>query len=356
LDLPSGTYDLNYTLVTYVLPDKKLTEKMKQYMADHMKLRLDDKPGMLMTEKSTPVTGEWKHKGVDLIKFTVRDTQSMYIPISQQQKAVRLYPFERYELQARFEFDGIWIPQGLEPESKAMQLRFNVYHQRDAKNGFHRGSRKDLATDRLPEYRVEFAARTCWGLTTPSKQNCTPVITFAVPVARISSNVVWTTIFPMMATQALLVLIHTVETNISVGDIATIMLALFAFLTSARDKVPVFPAASVLDTLVFCFVMQLIFACADVLYEYVYPQDSAQNRPIFLIISTIFFGLQTVYVLFCWARAVYVKRGADDVKRDDVKREADDAAADKPIIAEDFNPDDWVLAGPKKLEKAQQAS
>jgi len=107
----------------------------------------------------------------------------------------------------------------------------------------------------------------------------------------------------MFATQALLVLLHTVETNIGIGDMGTIMLALFAFLTAARDKIPVFPTASVLDRMVFLFVIQLIFACVDLLFEYFFPLSSARARPYFLGIATGFFFLQLVYVGFRWLRS-----------------------------------------------------
>jgi len=297
LNLAAGSFHLNFTFVCYVQPNAKLSPRMIEYLATHMKLRIDDQAGNVMPE---PNLGEWEHDGLKFIKFTVRRCEEVLIPVEQQLSAVRNFPFDKFELHVRFEFESVWIPPSVGEE--AVRVRFNVHHPKDLKEGFHRGVRSKEAVDRLPEYQIDFANRKCWG-GPKDKDESQPVITYSVEVARISLNVVWTTFFPMFATQALLVLLHTVESNISIGDMATIMLALFAFLTSARDKIPVFPQASVLDKMVFVFVIQLIFVCVDLLYEYFFPQHSARDRPIFLLISTIGFGLQLVYVAYRWFRS-----------------------------------------------------
>jgi len=292
-----------------------------------------------------PILGEWDHEGFKFLKFTVRRCDQVMIPVAQQIQAVRNFPFDKFELHLRFELESVWIPEtdpGYSgPYEVAARVRFNVHHPKDLKMGFHRGVRSREAVDRLPEYKIDFADRKCWG-GPRDKDNSQPIITYSVEVARISLNMVWTTLFPMFATQALLVLLHTVESNISVGDMATIMLALFAFLTSARDKIPVFPQASVLDKMVFVFVIQLIFVCVDVLYEYFFPQNSARDRPIFLLISTVAFGLQIVYVAYRWltsgltnsSSASQFGNGHDT--RNDV-----------------FKPEDWKLAEVREGEAPQ---
>jgi hypothetical protein len=330
LNLATGSFELNFTLVCYVQPEN-LNKRQRDYLATHMKLRLDDQAGQLMLE---PTEGEWinESNNTKLFKFTVRRCDEILIPIKQQMDAVRNFPFDKFELQVRFEFESVWVPDA--PGEESVKVRFVVHHPKTMKLGFHRGVRNSLVVDRLPEYKVDFYNRVCWGGPT-EKDKCQPVITYAVEVARISLNVVWTTFFPMFATQALLVLLHTTESGISVGDMATIMLALFAFLTSARDKIPVFPQASVLDKMVFCFVLQLIFVCVDLLYEYFFPQHSARARPIFLLISTVGFSLQVLYVVYRWATSGLTHR---DGQRDDSSDKGHDTRTDR------FNPDEWVRA------------
>jgi len=310
LNLAAGSFHLNFTFVCYIRPNQKLTPRMVEYLATHMKLRLDDQAGHLMSE---PILGEWEHEGLKFIKFTVRRCDEVLIPVEQQQNAVKNFPFDKFELQVRFELESVWVPPSVGEE--AVRVRFNVYHpDPDPKIGFHRGARTKEIVDRLPEYQIDFFNRKCWG-GPKDKDESQPVITYSVEVARISLNVIWTTFFPMFATQALLVLLHTVETNISIGDMATIMLALFAFLTSARDKIPVFPQASVLDKMVFVFVIQLIFVCVDLLFEYFFPDRSAKDRPIFLLISTVGFGLQLVYVAYRWMRSGLTHGNAQQIEK-----------------------------------------
>lgn len=299
LALAEGSFILNYTMVCYVDPTG-LTPRMLEFVATRMKFRMDDQAGEPMDD---PMLGEWMKGDQPLLKFTVRRSGSVMIPVQQQLNAVRNFPFDKFELQISFELESVWVPEDKEnPNEHAVRVRFNVHHPKNIRHGFHGGLRSKEVVDRLPEYQIDFANRECWGAKA-TKEGAQPVIVYGVEVARISHNIVWTTFFPMFATQALLVLLHTVEENISIGDMATIMLALFAFLTAARDKIPVFPLASVLDKMVFMFVLQLIFVCIDLLYEYFFPEYSAQNRPVFLIISTSGFALQLLYVAFRWCRS-----------------------------------------------------
>jgi hypothetical protein len=347
LNLATGSYHLNFTFVCYVQPHEKLNQRQRDYMAVHMKLRLDDQAGQLMLD---PTEGEWVDNHRDnskFIKFTVRRSEDILIPIEQQLKAVTNFPFDKFELHVRFEFESVWIPGVPEQKEKGIpgeepvRVRFVVYHPQDYKLGFHRGARTSFAVDRLPEYRVDFDNRECWG-GPRDKEKSQPVIIYKVEVARISLNVVWTTFFPMFATQALLVLLHTVESNIGIGDMATIMLALFAFLTSARDKIPVFPKASVLDKMVFCFVIQLIFVCVDLLYEYFFPTMSARARPVFLIVSTVGFSLQILYVAYRWAFSGLPKKSGQqlDVKGQDTRNES-------------FAPENWMQAPVRKGQEPE---
>lgn len=340
LDLARGTFLANYTLVCYIEPNGCLTPRMVTYLATHMGLRFDDQAGQPMTD---PIMGEWDHNGIDFIKFSVRRSQEVLIPIQEQIHAVRNYPFDSFELQLRFELSSVWIPSSADtdptykgdPEA-ACKIRFVTHVPKDVKMGFHRGVRAREAVDRLPEYQIDFPGRRYWG-EPKCPDDSQPVTTYSVEVARISLNVMWTTFFPMFATQALLVLLHTVEKDISIGDMATIMLALFAFLTSARDKIPVFPQASVLDKMVFIFVLQLIFVCIDLLYEYFFPWNSADARPTFLIISTAGFGLQLLYVAFRWCRS-----GLSNGSKNLVEKGHD-------TRTHEFRPEDWNTAKPREL-------
>jgi hypothetical protein len=335
LDLAAGSFLLNFTFVCYIRPPQFdfFNKEMVNYLATHMKLRLDDKAGEPLVD---PILGEWEYEGVKFIKFTVRRSETVLIPVEQQLAAVRNYPFDKFELHIRFEFESVWVPEALRTDNgPPVRVRFLVNRPKELKNGFHRGTRNREAVDRLPEYQIDFFGRKAWGGDV-DKDNSQPTVTYSVEVARISLNVVWTTFFPMFATQALLVLLHTVESNISVGDMATIMLALFAFLTSARDKIPVFPQASVLDKMVFVFVIQLIFVCVDVLYEYFFPEFSARDRPIFLLISTVGFSLQVLYVAFRWFRSGLTSReNYQQLEKGHDTR------------THEFDPNAWQAAGPR---------
>jgi len=152
---------------------------------------------------------------------------------------------------------------------------------------------------------LDFKNRRVWGEPPkPGTEPAQPVIVYALEVVRNPITTIWTMLFPMMATQGLLVLLHVPDNQIQISDMATIALAMFAFLTSIRQKLPDVPVLSDLDRFLVFFVLQLAlvfvsFLCRSWSYEPV-PQN------VFFAISAVGFLLQIAYINIKWIKSAVI--------------------------------------------------
>jgi len=305
LDLSLGAVSVNFTLVCYVLPPPNTSQRVMDAIAQKMQIRVDDQPGVSM---GTAIVNELAQGD---IRFTLRSTQDVQIPMKQQLLAASNFPFDKFELEFRFEFDSIYVPglvamdskTEISPdESKPVRVRFLVYHPKNMTQAFHRGERSDLTVDRLPEFKVNFGKRRITGAkkTKAKEGQAQPVVVYRLEVVRNPVSVVWTILAPMMATQAMLVLLHVPDQQISVSDMATIALAMFAFLTSIRSKIPNVPVLSDLDFFLVFFVVQLILVFIAYLC---YAWAPYVPKDVFFSIAVVIFLLQVTYVGLQWFRS-----------------------------------------------------
>jgi len=246
LNIKDGLLTLLGTLVLRIATDN-VPQSIVEDIKNGVNVRIGETPHTLNTDND----GVTIKQENNLIVFTYRFSSDASFLAD-----VGKLPFDSFTIDFDFELTSRYVDITESDKKSTLKYRFNI-HQHQSKN-INLSFKKNC--DRLAEYRIAYPLCSVELMQESKKNPKTGESYFYYPKIKISFafirepwHMLLTVIFPIIMLDLISLVIFATENSLSdrIGNIATLMLALLAYLPTVRSEIPYVPYFTFCDNVIY---------------------------------------------------------------------------------------------------------